>query len=198
MATSKIQIWNMALSRIGVKDFIIGENEASDEASVMNIHYDEAVRKTLTDFPWPFARGYFILNLVEERPNGDWAFSYRYPSVAMRIRRILRPEVGFRDADPPPFVIGGDDTARLVYTNREQAEVEITRPILDVAKFSEQFTDVLAWYLAWQSAPSLARIPNAVQSAQSGYLIAASNARVVDANEVQQEEPHEAEWIQER
>jgi hypothetical protein len=60
----------------------------------------------LRDFDWSFARRYTTLGLVEEDPNTDWAYVYRYPSDCLSVRSI----VGAMRTDRSrlPFTLGSD------------------------------------------------------------------------------------------
>lgn len=197
MATSKIQIWNIALTRIGVKDFIVGEDEASDEASVMKLHHDLAVEKVLSDFPWPFAIEYKTLGMVEENPNDEWMYSYRYPHDCVFVRRILTPEIGKVNPNPPPFAIGSDNDGRLIFTDREDAAIAYTKRVTDAGLYSVRFIDALSWYLAWCAAP-LSRIPGIVNTTWQMYSKIIREAASMDGNEQQQSEPADAEHIRAR
>ncbi len=195
--TSRVQIWNIALARVGVKQFVVGVDENSDEAAVMKLNHDVAVEKVLSDFPWPFATAYATLGLIEENPNDDWLYSYRYPYDCVFVRRILAPEIGKRNPDPPPFQIGVDNQGRLLYTDRPNAQICYTKMVTDVAFFSVPFIDALSWYLAWCAAP-LSRIPGIVTRMYAMYARAISMASAMDANEQQQQVPLDAEWVMAR
>ena len=86
---SKTEIGNLALSHIGIgKEVANIETEQSAEASALRRVYDTALRKTLRDFNWPFARVIADLGLIEEDPTDEWDFSYRVPSDCVSFRRI--------------------------------------------------------------------------------------------------------------
>lgn len=195
--SSKIEIWNRALSNIGVKQFVQSESENSNEASVLGVHWDAAVRKTLTDHPWPFARAYRTLALVEQDPNTDWSYSYRYPSDCLMIRRILT-DFGRTDPFPPPFTTGQDDQGRLVYTDQPDAVIEYTTSIIEPERFDTAFEEALVWYLSYLCALPLSRIPDMSKFAHSLYKEAIITASAKAQNEAQQDLPQEAEWIQAR
>ncbi len=130
-------------------------------------------------------------------PNDDWLYSYRYPYDCVFVRRILAPEIGKRNPDPPPFQIGVDNQGRLLYTDRPNAQICYTKMVTDVAFFSVPFIDALSWYLAWCAAP-LSRIPGIVTRMYAMYARAISMASAMDANEQQQQVPLDAEWVMAR
>lgn len=86
--SSSTEISNMALSHLAISREIAAlDTERSQEAQACRRFY-ETVRKTvLRDYPWPFATKFATLALVEDDPNSEWDFSYRYPSDCLNARR---------------------------------------------------------------------------------------------------------------
>lgn len=197
MASTQIQIWNMALSHIGVKAFVASPTERSQEASVLNVWWQPAIDYVLADHNWAFARKYATLNLVEEDPNPDWQYAYRYPSDCIHARRICSPK-GRRDPLPPPFVTGQDDDGKLVLTDQEDAVLEYTVRVTEPERFDEKFTECLTFYLASRIALPLSRIPNMMEKMEAMYENKLIGASTKAMNEMQQDEQQEAEWIQAR
>lgn len=197
MASSIVQIWNMALSHIGVKSFVAGVNEKSQEASVLNVWWAPSVDYVLADHPWPFARKYQALGLVVSNPSPDWAYAYRYPSDCIHARRICSPS-GRTDPKPPPFFVGQDDDGKLVYTDQPNAVLEYTKRVTEPERFDEKFTEALSIYLAARVCNPLSRIPNLADKLDDMYSSAIARAAVKSMNEQQQDDPQEAEWIQAR
>lgn len=195
--SSKIEIWNRALSNIGVKQFVQSESENSNEASVLGVHWDAAVRKTLVDHPWPFARAYRTLALIEQDPSTDWAYSYRYPTDCLMVRRIVS-ENGRTDPFPPPFAIGQDDQGGLIYTDYPDAVIEYTKSVTEPERFDVAFEEALVWYLSYMCAIPLSRISDMSKHAYIHYKEAIITASTKVQNESQQDLPQEAEWIQAR
>lgn len=157
MAESTTEIANMALSHLGSsKDIADLDTEASAEATACRRFYATSLRQTLRDFHWPFATKYAALGLVATTPSeidGEWAYSYRYPSDCVKLRRIVsntRPET--RQARVP-FQIARDTTGLLVYTNLALAEVEYTYAETSVIRFPDDFVQALSLRIAGYIAP---------------------------------------------
>jgi hypothetical protein len=107
MSASAVQICNLALSRIGSTQAItsITGTGLPVSAQQCQLWYDQTRVAMLSDFPYPFAEAYFVLNEVEgpetsqTRANAQWLRSYRYPSDCLKLRQVIQT--------PPPIVASG-------------------------------------------------------------------------------------------
>ena len=77
--SSAVEICNLALSHLGSSG-IDALDERSEAAAACTTFYAICRDMVLRDAPWPFATKMQALALVEEDPNTEWGFSYRYPS----------------------------------------------------------------------------------------------------------------------
>jgi hypothetical protein len=149
MSYTKTKICNLAISHLGSSKTIANyETERSSEANVCREYFDIAVDEVLQGFHWPFATKIAALALIEEDPNSEWGYSYAYPVDCMNIRRILS---GSRDDSKDTevkFKIYGNDTAKVVYTDKEDAEAEYTVQITDPARWSADFAMAMSFLLA--------------------------------------------------
>lgn len=195
--SSQLEIWNNALAHVGVKQFVQSVDEKSMEAAVLRVRWDSSVKYVLADHPWPFATAYATLNLVEEQPNTDWLFSYRYPADCIHARRIVSP-LGRTDPEPPPFKTGQDDQGRLIYTDAPDAVLEYTKDVTQVARFDQKFVEALEWYLASRIATPLSRIDGAASKATQMYEFSLVRAASKTLKEAQQDNAPDAEWVRER
>lgn len=198
MATSEEQICNMALGHVGHTQFIDDlDSEQSNETAVCNMYYEQARDFVLEAFPWSEAKAYFTLGLVEEDPNDDWDYSYRYPSDCLFVRRIVSA-LGKSDPNPPPYEIGSDDTGKLIYTDQEDAIIEYTKTLTDVAQFRPTLVMAISWYLAALICPGLAKDPKQADRAMRMYVLTLSQAQARALNEQQQTPEPESEFIRAR
>lgn len=107
---SEVSICNLALSRMGSTQLItsITGTQLSPAASQCQVWYPQDRDALLSDFPWPFAEAYMVLNEVagpettQTRANAQWLRSYRYPPDCLKMRRCIRT--------PPPFLSAGIPT----------------------------------------------------------------------------------------
>lgn len=146
---SVTEICNLALSHIGIsKEISNVDTEQSQEAKACRRFYDIARQAVLKDFNWPFATKFAVLNLIEEDPNDEWDFSYRYPVDCLYARRILS---GFRDdteATRVAYKVGQDSQGILFFTDKETAELEYTLDAEEVERFPSDFKIALSYRLA--------------------------------------------------
>jgi hypothetical protein len=148
-AFTKTKICNLALSHLGSSKTIANyETERSAEANACREYFDTAVEEVLQGFHWPFATKIAELGLIEENPNSEWGYSYQYPSDCLDIRRILS---GTRDDSKDTevkFKIYGNNTGKVIYTDKEDAEAEYTMSISDPARWPADFGMAVSFLLA--------------------------------------------------
>lgn len=149
-------ICNLAISHLGIsKDIANVTTEQSAEAKACRRFLDIARETVLKDYNWPFATKMATLNLVEEDPNDEWAYSYRYPSDCLYARRILS---GFRDDTDLTriaYKITQDSAGILIYCDTENAILEYTLNTENVDLFSSDFKVALSYRLAHYIAPRI-------------------------------------------
>lgn len=194
MATDKFEICNIALSRIGVTTPVISAfDTSSQEAISSGLLYDAKIKQLLREFDWPFAKKYAQPTLVETFTDGDeeyndWAYSYRYPTDCLRVRRVVTPQ-GQRENTPEAFSIGYDGTGRLVYTDQENAVIEYTALITDTTLHTPDFDSALAWLMACELIAPLGKDPARLYPyCRQQYALELDAARRGALNE---REPHE-------
>lgn len=197
MALTDIQICNMALGHLGHTKFIASLTEPSLAADLCELYYEPARDFVLEDFPWPFATKYVTLGLVEEDPNDDWTYSYRYPDDCVYARRIVN-EIGRTNPNPPPFKVGADDDGRLIYTDEEDAILEYTKLVTDTNLFPAVFAMATSWYLASLIAPGLAKDKKQALNCLQIYGVVKGTAEARQLNEQQQSVEPESEAIRAR
>lgn len=218
MAESVVSICNKALGNARISQQIANLNEISKHARACKKWYEHARDITLSELNWPFATGYVELALVAEDPITEWQFSYRYPQNCIAVRKILNPagrlNVGevtdsiwpqsqvVAGADPLriPYTLGVDDQGKLIYTDQEEASVEITTLVANPALFPATFVEALAWQLAKKILPEVTEGDQevTVADAEKAYRIAISVAVAVAKNEVQKDRDPESEFIRAR
>lgn len=198
---SSTEICNLALSHLGVgKEIANLETEQSQEASACRRYYETARDNTLRDFNWPFATRYAALGLVEEDPNEEWDFSYRYPSDCLKLRRILSGTRNDSRQSRVPYQIAQDNTGKLIFTDKDDAEVVYTYRETDPDKFTSDFIMALSFRLANYIAPRLTNgDPFGLgKRALDMYSYEISVAAANSYNEQQDEEPVDSELIRSR
>jgi hypothetical protein len=199
--TTKLQVCNMALAHLGVgKEIVDFDTDRTSEAAACRLFYDHAIDELFRDFAWPNAKKTVELQLVEEDPNVDWAYAYRYPDDAARIHRIPNGASRIETRDTRiAYQVGYDSTgARLIYTDEPDATLEYTMKLDDPTIFPSDVVSAFAFLLAGYIAP---RVTGGDQfklgeRAIGLYNWSINKARANAANEeLQGDQPAESEFI---
>ncbi len=181
-----LEICNMTLSHINAKA-IGDESENSKEANSLRKFYDIAYQIVLRDFNWPFATKIAPLGLVEEAPNDEWGYSYRYPSDCLDARRIISVTRYDAKEEKIPFKIGKDDGGKLIFCDIETAELEYTEMVDDSNIITPDFKLAFSFKLAHLVAPELTGGDpfKLGDRAKENYIEQISNAKANAGNEEQ-------------
>lgn len=156
MATSPVSICNKALRHIGNTKTVANlETERSAEADALNAFYDSALNEVMKKFPWPFAKKFATLALVEVEPTSEWGYSYRYPTDCLELRRILSGIRNDTEQTKVPYIVSSDDEGLLILTDKQDAKVEYTRSGIDPQRFPPDFVMALSFLIGFYVAPSL-------------------------------------------
>lgn len=213
MAYTDLQVANMALAHIGVGAAESLSSDNSAKVDAINAFKEITREQTLRDFPWPFATmtadstdvttaATNAFAAIASAPNNEWAWSYRYPTDCVEIRRI---QSGVRNDTPVsrvPYRIGFDGTTatatgRLIFTDMEDAILEYTALVTDNTIYPTDFVMAWSYRLAWHIAPTLAATytPELSNDLMQKYALQIGRAKMNAANEEQPDRPVDAEWI---
>lgn len=198
---SNTEICNIALSHVGVGKSIANlDTEQSQEAVVCRVFFETVRDAVLRDFAWPFASRTVAVGLIEEDPNDEWDYSYRYPTDCLSIRRVLSGVRNDTHQSRVPYKIAQDDDGRLIYCDTEDAEIEYTVRAEDPELYSPDFVMALSFRLAFYIAPRLTGgDPFGLGSrALKMYEYEISKAKASAANEEQYDNLPESEFIRTR
>lgn len=122
--------------------------------------YQGAVQMLLRQQDYEFARGFVNLVPSGQAPAPGWAFSYTYPSVALRIRQILPVGADPNDPQPVRWDVGSDGTAVVIWTNVPSALACITSSAVNEGDWDDLFTESMVRYLGSQLAIPVAGRPD--------------------------------------
>jgi len=198
MASSKTEICNIALSHLGQGQEIANiDTENSESANACRRFYELSKDEALRDINWPFATRFADLALVEEDPTEEWAYSYRYPTDCLKIRRILSGNRNDSRQSRVPYKIVQDDAGLLLYTDLEDATIEYTVREDNPGKYPVDFVSALSYKLAWYIAPRITKADpfGLRKTVQESYMYTITKAAKNAFNEQQDEELPQAEWI---
>lgn len=190
----------MALGHLGVGKDIASLDENSAEARACKRYYDLSVQSCVADFSWPFATRFATLALVETNPTDEWAYSYRYPSGCMMIRRILSGVRQDSLSSREEYRIASDSMGAIILTDKADAQIEYTVMPSDTSLFPVDFIEALSFRLAWAVSPVLTGGDPFKLGERAGraYADAIAGAKASAANEESTPPPLEAEFIRAR
>jgi hypothetical protein len=153
---SKTEIANLALSHLGVgKEISNLDTDNSSEGSVCRRFFESARDIVFSDFNWPFATKIRSLSLIEEDPNEDWQYSYRYPTDCLRAIRILSGTRNDTNDSRERYKISRDASGGVIYSDKEDAQLEYIERVTDVDRYPVNFTMALSFRLAHYIAPTV-------------------------------------------
>jgi hypothetical protein len=198
---SKTEIANMAISNLGTgKEIANLDNEQSQEANACRRFFEVARDATLLDYNWPFAKVATTLNLIEEGPNKEWGYSYRYPADCLKVIQIVPGKRIVDRKERRPFKIAKDNAGKIIYSNAPVAKIEYIQRIEDPNFFSSSFIIALSFRLAAYVAPRLTKgDPYKMrQEMLASYMSEIDTAKRNSANEGQDYEEPESSFIRAR
>lgn len=198
---SSTEICNLALSHLGIAKPIANlSTEQSQEASACRVFYEITRDTVLKDYPWPFCTKIAAIALVEEDPNVEWQYSYRYPSDCLAVRKILSGVRNETSSERIPYKISSDSQGLLIFSDLEEAEMEYTVKITDANLYSTDFILAFSFRLASYLAPRLtAGDPFKLADRMlQMYRLEMSKATANAFNEEQRDPTPDPELIQER
>jgi hypothetical protein len=135
--------------------------------------------------------------LIEEDPNSEWSYSYRYPSDCLKIRRILSGIRNDTAQSRVPYKIARDDSGQLFFADLEDLEIEYTMRVEDVQQFPPDFVMALSFRLAGYVAPRVTGGDpfKMGERAVRFYDYEISKAEAAAINEEQPDQPVESSFI---
>lgn len=189
-----VSIANSALLLCNIGQPITSLEDSSHRAQVLNREYEKARDAVLSRAQFTMADQRITLELVEEDPNDDWGFSYRYPQdpTCICLRRLVDLQ-GLPVSDPVPYVLSHDDQGILILTDLEDA----------VALFSAAFDNPALWsnLLAQAISAELAKLvaPGLGKADRLGYIEQKATeyrmeAQALSASEFQRHRPPESSY----
>lgn len=228
MASSIVEIYNMALGHLGSLNQVASTTEQSAEAMICNLYYTQALNLLLDDCPWPFAKKIAPLipvGTIQDGPpfsNGgaptqEFLFSFLYPPDCVRMQRLYSSQfvtneniiwdIGWtggwdQTQNRLPFIIVPDPknpNQNLVYTNWDSIYAWYTTNTTSVAMYPPKFVDALTWLLAAFIAPKVtAGEPNTAEKMKAQFERSKAEAKAAAFNEQQDPALPESEFISTR
>lgn len=190
MALTEAKVVNIALARIGQREFIDELDENTPSARVANELFGDARDVVFESFPWPFATKRSDLALITDGERDGWEYAYALPADCISPRSIYSGKRSPAADERIPYALEHDATtsAQILLTDMEDAQLIYTARIETVALWPPSFVDALAWKLASDFALAIAVKPNVAQAMTVGYERALARAGALQFNK-QREDP---------
>lgn len=208
MASSQVQIANMALDVVGTRSTIASLTEGSNEANAIGRHWDNAVDAMLRAAHWNFARKQIPLTLLQDATNGGvvpspWLYEYAYPSDCVLMRQLmpmiqtqeLEPSIGATSVagvaaygPPVKFLIATDtdingNPITVLLTNQQQAIGIYTFRNTNTSMWDALYVQGFAAYLGARVCMTLTGDKNTQRMALSEAQQYANDAQRMNGNE---------------
>lgn len=181
--TSITEIYNQALSNLGVTRYVSDTTDQTIEAEVCNQWFEHVRDELLRMADWPFARRRVALAVVAGGPD-HWLYQYRYPSDCLFLRSLVIEGVRNPRTDQRiEFEIGSDASGRVIWTDLESAAAVYTKRITDATVFDPAFISALSWGLSSRIAMPLSVDPRLSQMAAQQFSLATQRALASAFNE---------------
>lgn len=196
----RVEIFNLALSRVGVTKEVMDPSELSQEAKKCRLFYERKFKLSLCQYPWPFATRRRELALLETFTSGPWFYRYAMPADCEKPQSIQPPTPNPTDDELVPWEIEAhpETGERTLLTNEVNAILVYTSNEIPEAFFPEHFVEVLAWNLAVELAMPLTKKADVLTAAVNGARTALLYARTSQLNENQNQPEPESEFLRAR
>lgn len=200
MADSLVDIANVALSRIGVKDFIDDPNEESAAAEVLEQVGAHCRDLTLERFEWPFASRIVGLAAVSGATRTEWAYVYGAPADMVAARRIWNGSRVDLVEGRIPFAVLPNDAGDgvVICTDESNASLVYTARMATVKLYPPAFVDALAWALAKEFTLALPGKAQLMAAMEQRFEVALAAAKSAVLREQQKGAPAESATIRAR
>ena len=182
---SEVEICNLALSELGVVQFVssINPSDGSVAGNVCSIHYPVARDQALIDIGPRWATQRVALALIGEDLVSNWQYVYGYPSDCLNIHGLVVPGCRLpRREQAIPFEVALHEGSRVILCDQPDMELIYTARITATGLYDSQTIYALANLLGSRIAMPLAH-GDLANSLLQGYYALAAQAAAKSQNE---------------
>lgn len=154
------RVYNLALAHLGSSKQISNlETDKSAEGTAGRLFIDIARQELLRDYQFPFTTKIQALALIEEEPNEEWGYSYRYPAKCLDFRKIQSGTRQHAKDKAVPYRIALDnaESGKVIFTDQPQAIGEFTIDVSDLSVFPSDALMALSFKIAALIAPQVTK-----------------------------------------
>jgi hypothetical protein len=182
MASSAVDVCNIALKRLGV-EAIVDLTENTDRASACNAIYLDTVKRVQREHPWGCCQVRATLALLSNAPVFGYAYQFTYPTKPLCLRIV--------ETDPPDaewdientIDANGEWTGKVIVTNESSLSIRYTGLLEDVTKWDSSLVEAIASDLTEQLAGPLTESPARAEREEKKAEKRISRARTADSQE---------------
>lgn len=183
MASSQIQICNMALVHLGQRT-ITSIDEASEPARKMKLVWDSTRDEVLADGEWAFATKTEALAVVSGATSIEWDYVYQQPARCLKVRKLLNESTVDGSEDTPYEKVLLTATNSIgIATDLEDAYIKYTYQVTDPTLFDPAFVKSLSLKLAADTAMALTGDINKRNQMLQYYSASLESAKLVNSGQ---------------
>ena len=196
---TRIEICNLALLHLGLS-LISDLDDSSDVSAVVcKMFYDTALKTSLRDHPWGFAKTEVALSPASN-PDAypSYNYAYQHPKDCLRPLRIYNDNRKNEKKIEYDVQINSERTGKVILTNKEKAILTYVVYVDDPNLYDPWFVDMLALCLASKIATKLTGDSNKAKNALTAYIQAKDEAKAVASNENFEEQDFANDYLSAR
>ena len=180
---SKIQIYNMALSHLGMQK-IFDTTSDDPRQNACNLYWYEALLDTYSELGWTFATVKEQFALVSGVTVPGWDYIYAYPPKASVVRYVYSEgNVDYKEEQEYEVIFLPSLNKRVVCSNESEAYQEYTYIVEDTTLFSPKFVMAQSFKLAALMAQTLTNDPAIATNMRSNSNVIIDEAKRINAKE---------------
>jgi hypothetical protein len=185
MASSQTEVLNLALTELGA-DLITSIDDPTKAALLAKANWLIILDAVSRAYPWNCLIARKILAPDSVKPIDEWEYQFTLPPTCLRVLSTDLPK--------EEWVIEG----RCLLANTNVVRLKYIERVTDVTKWDGMFTLAYAARLASLLAYPLVQSTTLKDLMGEAYRTRVREARTIDAQEGQQQQLDESEWIEAR
>ncbi len=187
---STIDIWNLALTRLGSTRVTSAADESKQAQSLAAI-YDTVRLSELAAHPWVFAMTRAQIPASATAPPYGWTKAYPLPTGFLRMVEIGEYFVLYQ----PDLVLFEIEGREILCDEGSPLRIRYIQDITNAGLFTPLFVDALAFRLAFELAEDLTQSLSKRDAAEKAYEMSIRKARRANAIQLPPQPTPEDTWL---
>lgn len=198
MASSAVEIANLALLKLGSENTLLALTDPSVEGRTMNRLFTPTVATELRRHNWKFAIKRDQLVALAAAPSWGYQYQYTLPADFTRLMQVGEFYVS-GSKQQPLWSIEQLDGVRVILTNLEAPlYIRYVRTVSNAGEFDPLFVEALACKLAYEACEKITQSNTKKQGLGEDYKLALKEAIRCDAIENPPDELPWGSWLESR